>query len=147
MPERLPPVHAKVCVDSAFRVEFPIRNLSLVQRTFMVAATGPDASQAKGAPSTDVVEPMGKGLVVAVIRFPATAPQGTRLELTLWVRGCRDYIVPLCLVAEGDRCGIVEKRPIVEQVDRCHTWRDHFYVSSPCVPVRGGQLTRTGAQQ
>jgi hypothetical protein len=145
MPERLKPISVKVCLDSPFRVEFSIENRSLAYRTFLVAATGPDASAARGAPSTDEIEPMGKGRVAAVIRFPKGAEQGARLELMLWVRGCRDYVVPVCAVAEGDRCGIVATRPIIEQVDRCHTWRDHFYVSSPCVPVRRSQdLTRVG---
>jgi hypothetical protein len=124
----------RIGVDSALRVEFSIANRSLKARHFLVAATGRDASYAKGDPSDTVIEPMGHGVLAAVVRVPAKV-ESARIDLTLWVRGCRDYIVPVCALVEGERGGALERRSIVEQVDDCHTWRDHFYVSRPCVPI------------
>lgn len=142
LPHRLQPVHEVVCPGSALRIKFPVANQSLEHRTFIVAATGPDATLAKGAPSTVDVDPMSSGELTAVIRVPATATAGTSINLTLWVRGCQDYVTPVCVIPEGERCGIVAVRRVIDQPDTCHTWRDHFYVSRSCAHPHNDARTR-----
>jgi len=131
MPTTLAGVHDRVCAGSFVRVTVCVENRSLREQEFFIAATGPDASLASGSPSSVAVDPLSSGTLEAVIKVPSTR-EGECIDLTLWVRGCHDYVVPVRLVADGDRCNGTHVRHVVEQTDTCHTWRDHFYVSRPC---------------
>lgn len=135
LPCELAPIEAEICPDSAVRVRFHVVNNSLVTRTFIVAATGRDARLAKGAPSTVTVDPMSRGELAAVIRVPfrGEGHHHRLVELTLWVRGCADFVVPVRLRPGADEgCGFTIVRHIVDQPDTCHTWQDHFAVSRTC---------------
>ncbi|WP_055522404.1 hypothetical protein [Streptomyces graminilatus] len=134
LPRRLPPVHATVGCGGVLRVRFVVRNHSLQHRAFLVAATGPDAGLAKGAPSTAEIDSMGRGDLTAVIRMPDTGPPGGRraLELTLWVRGCRDHVANVCVTPDDAGCNEATVRHLTDRQDARHTWRDHFYTSRSC---------------
>lgn len=144
LPRRLAPICESVCPGSVLRVRFPVTNLSNEERRFIVAATGEGSRLAAGSPSSVLLGPMGDGELVAVIRVPANF-DGQRIRLSLWVRGCLDHVVPVTIVADGECCGVIATRSVVEQPDTCHTWRDHFYVSRPCRPARSE--TKTGSKE
>jgi hypothetical protein len=131
MPRQLAPICESVCPGSALRIHFCLTNLSLQSQPFLVAATGAGAKYAAGDPSTVTIEPMDRGELTAVIKVPASA-EGECIQLLIWVRGCSDHMVPVTIVADGERCGLTLTRHIVEEPDTCHTYRDHFYVHRPC---------------
>ena len=139
LPHRIEPVNAVVGPGSVVRVKVDIVNRSLSNREFLIAATGAGASVAKGDPSTADLGPMDCGELAAILHVPAAATHHEPpISLLLWVRGCKDYCIPVCLRVHQDAPGATFTRRVVEQTDDCHTWRDHFYVSRPCAGSRQG---------
>ena len=137
-PEQLDDIVLDACPGSTVRIRFRVFNRSIEPRRFVLAATGPDAHRAFGAPSTLDLGPWERGWLVARIRVPEGIGPNERLELLLWVRGCRDHVTAVVLTACEDDCSPLVDREITDAHHDCHSWRDHFYAATPC-PARSRQ--------
>jgi hypothetical protein len=130
-PEQLDDVVLDVCPGSTVRIKFHVFNRQVESRQFILAATGPDADKAFGAPSTLDLGPWEQGCLVAKIRVPEDEDD-CPLELLLWVRGCRDHVTRVVLTPCDADCSPQVERRVVDTRHDCHSWRDHFYLSTPC---------------
>lgn len=132
LPRQLAPVRTVIGAGSELRVHFAVSNRSRLARDYLVAATGDDADLARGAPSAVTIDPMASGSLTAVIRVPRSVPPCTTLSLTLWVRGCGDFVLPVRIRPLPVGCGQIRRRRVLDQSDTRHTWADHFATTRPC---------------
>lgn len=135
MPRQLGECTSHVSECQTACIELVITNCDRVARQVNVQASGPFAALVKIEPAVLQLGPFERQTVRACV----TVPQGSdqkRLELLLWVRGCREHLLRWNVsvgTAGVDSCHQV-------RVDDCpdyrHHWYDHFYCQRGCTHGR-----------
>ena len=81
--------------------------------------------------------PMERGEIDVSYRIPAGSPVGKRIELLMWVRGCRLHFLRWKIVVGGIGANTCYEVDVKDCPDLIHHWYDNFYCQRPCLEDRG----------
>lgn len=130
MPERLRPVASHACAGATARLRIRVTNCGLGARTITIEAQGSGSGAVQIDPKERSLGPFESGELTATVKVPddGTAP----IDVRLWVRGCRDHIVPWQVSISESGCSSTHEVAVEDCPDLVHHWYDHFYCVRPC---------------
>jgi hypothetical protein len=129
MPKRYPTVLSHACPGATARLRLQITNCGLEQRRISVAAQGAQSAVVV-EPESLSLAPFETGEVVATVTVPHDKAEP--VDVRLWVRGCRDHVVPWRVSVSGSGCDSLHEVGIEDCPDLVHHWYDHSYCQGPC---------------
>jgi len=130
MPERLPPVSSHACGGATARLRIRVTNCGLDPRTVTVVVQGTGSAAVEIDPKSLSLGPFESGDLTATVKVPDEGAQP--VDVRLWVRGCRDHIVPWRVSISGSGCSTLHEVAVEDCPDLVHHWYDHFYCQRPC---------------
>jgi hypothetical protein len=136
------PQHAGTCTlciapGGTATLRVIVSNCGWSRQVVMITALGKIASWLSFYPTSIVMEPMERNLMLVKIQAPDQASIGASQVVPIIIRGCRDHYIRLEVTiadcANVTQCCdmLVEDCP-----DHVHHWSDHFYCARPCRSVR-----------
>jgi hypothetical protein len=137
MPRQLGECTSHVSECNTACIDLVITNCDRVARQVSVQASGPNAALAKIQPGSAQLGPFERQTVRACVTVPQGA-DGKKLEILLWVRGCREHLLRWVIsvgTAGVDSCHEVR---VNDCPDYLHHWYDHFYCARGCTAGRTG---------
>lgn len=130
MPERLPAVRSNVCAGATARVRIRVTNCGLDRRQVILVAQGTGAAAVQIEPKLLSLAPFESGEFTASVTVPGQGGDG--VDVRLWVRGCKDHVVPWTVSVSDSGCSCLHEIALDDCPDLVHHWYDHFYCQSPC---------------
>jgi hypothetical protein len=115
---------------------FVITNCSMSTRMVTVF-TSTTASGLTFSPTGLDLGPMERGEIVVTYTIPTGSSVGKRMELLMWVRGCRLYFLRWTVVVGAIGANTCYEVDVKDCPDPIHHWYDHFYCPRPCLEDRG----------
>ncbi|HTT18653.1 MAG TPA: hypothetical protein VMG82_06900 [Candidatus Sulfotelmatobacter sp.] len=138
MPKPLCDVKSTGRAGDTGSLRFVITNCTMASRAIQIF-TSTKGAQVSIVPDPLSLGPMERGESQISYVIPAGSPVGTKVDLLIWVRGCKLQFLRW-VVTVGSRCSSscceVEVRDCPDFV---HHWYDHFYCPRPCLGGGGGQ--------
>jgi hypothetical protein len=80
--------------------------------------------------------PMESGEIDVSYLIPAAAVVGQKIELLMWVRGCRLYYLRWKIAVSVIGASTCYQVDVKDCPDLVHHWYDHFYCPRPCLEDR-----------
>jgi hypothetical protein len=129
VPRTLDELDTRVCAGSKSVVRVTITNCGFTKRAISLKATGASVDIEPAAVSLDARE---RATIVLSMEVPASSPEGEERRAVVWVRGCRDYVLPWNVETSCTRADCCREVSIDDCPDLVHHWYDHFYCNRGC---------------
>ena len=131
MPERLPKVSSHACPGATVKVRVTVTNCGIETRQIILVAVGTGSGGVTIEPATVTVGPFASGKLTASLSVPEES-KADELDLQLWVRGCRDHVLPWAVGVSERGCSCTHEVDVEDCPDLVHHWYDHFYCEHGC---------------
>jgi hypothetical protein len=117
--------HASPCHTACVR--FRVTNCDAGPRTVRFSAAGQTEVQVVFTPASLTLGPMERGTAMVSIEMPDQTRDGTRFDVVLWVRGCREHFLYWTLSVGTLGLSSTHEVEVDDCPDVVHHWYDHFY--------------------
>lgn len=114
---------------------FAITNCSMSVRKVTAFTSTKTSGLSFSATEVDL-GPMECGEIHVSYLIPAGSPVGKRVELLMWVRGCRLHFLRWKIVVGVIGANTCYEVDVKDCPDLIHHWYDHFYCPRPCLEDR-----------
>jgi hypothetical protein len=114
---------------------FLITNCSMAMDRVVVFTSSKISGLTFSATQLDL-GPMESGEIDVSYLIPAATVVGQKIELLMWVRGCRLYFLRWKIIASVVGVSTCYQVDVKDCPDFVHHWYDHFYCPRPCLENR-----------
>lgn len=137
MPRQLGECTSHVAECRTACVDLVVTNCDRVARAVTVQASGANEKVVTIEPATLQLGPFERRTVRACLTVPQGA-DGRKLEVLLWVRGCREHLLRWVVSVGSTGLDSCHEVRVDDCPDYRHHWYDHFYCARGCTHDRIG---------